>query len=61
MQEIKELYKDNVVFNIREDKSIYLGIPANILCIDDRLEPKALPDYELLEPSMEPIPIPKDI
>ena len=48
MMSVVPLHKDNVVFNIREDKSIYLGIPANILCIDDRLEPKAL-SYEVLE------------
>ena len=48
MMSVVPLHKDNVLYNIREDKSIYLGIPANILCIDDRLEPKAL-SYEVLE------------
>ena len=34
--------KDNVVFNIREDKSVYLGIATKILCLADRLEPRYL-------------------
>ena len=30
--------KDDYVFNIKADKTIYLGIKTNILCVDDRLE-----------------------
>ena len=34
---LEELDIRKMAFNIREDKTIYLGIPTNILCINDRL------------------------